>query len=73
MRYIGVSKASRNSGIFAELIRLMMAKGVTLTASVLQGNQSHMAKRLINLKFAENGSDNAETQLKWTPPNPRPD
>lgn len=49
--YIGVSKDKRQRGIFGTLIKKVMAKGALLTASVLHGNQSGMADRLVRLGF----------------------
>jgi hypothetical protein len=67
LRYIGVSKNWRQQGIFAGLVEKSMGKGVPLTASVLNTNQSAMADRLLKLGYEKVESDAKETRLRWTP------
>jgi Acetyltransferase (GNAT) family len=68
LRYIGVSKGSRQLGIFAALIEKVMGKGVPLTASVLHTNCSDMTNRLMKVEFTKvESSDTKETKLRWTP------
>jgi hypothetical protein len=65
--YIGVSKDKRQRGIFGTLVKKLMNKGAPLTASVLHGNQSGMADRLVKLGFTKEDSDDEGTRLKWKP------
>jgi predicted N-acetyltransferase YhbS len=67
LRYIGVGKDWRRRGVFAALMARYTAKGVPLTASVLQGNKSAMVDRLAKIGFAKLGVDSHETKLKWQP------
>jgi hypothetical protein len=65
LRYVGVSADSRRRGIFAALVEKMKADGVPLTASVLHGNRSAMADRLVKSGFSKAGSDAKEAKLRW--------
>lgn len=65
--YIGVSKTSRKHGIFAVLMDKLKSKGVPLTASVLHGNQSGMADRLVKIGFTKGQVGSKETKFRWDP------
>jgi ribosomal protein S18 acetylase RimI-like enzyme len=69
LKYIGVSKSSRGLGISSNLMDKLKAKGEPLTASVLSGNQSAMADRLIKFGFTKVESDDAETKFRWNAQN----
>ena len=69
LKYIGVSKSSRGLGISSNLMNKLKAKGEPLTASVLSGNQSAMADRLVKFGFTKVESDDAETKFRWNPQN----
>jgi hypothetical protein len=65
LRYVGVSADSRRRGIFGTLVEKMKADGVPLTASVLHGNRSAMADRLVKSGFTKAGSDAKDAKLRW--------
>ena len=48
-------------------MKKLITKRAPLTASVLHGNQSGMADRLVKLGFTKVDSDAEETRLKWKP------
>jgi ribosomal protein S18 acetylase RimI-like enzyme len=65
--YIGVSKESRGQGVSKALMEKLKTKGVPLTASVLQDNQSAMADRLVKAGFTKGQLGVSETKLRWDP------
>jgi hypothetical protein len=67
LRYVGVGKTCRQTGIFASLMEKLKAKGMPLTASVLHTNQSAMADRLAKIGFTNVELDAKETRLRWDP------
>jgi ribosomal protein S18 acetylase RimI-like enzyme len=67
MRYIGVSADARRRGIFSTFMERMKANGVPLTASVLHGNKSAMADRLVKVGFTKTGADASEQKFRWAP------
>lgn len=67
LRYIGVNKMNRRHGVFATLMEKLKAKGVPLTASVLDTNHSNMANRLLKVGFTKTESDAKEARFRWAP------
>jgi hypothetical protein len=45
----------------------LKAKGVPLTASVLNTNHSNMANRLLKIGFTKMESDAKEARFRWAP------
>jgi ribosomal protein S18 acetylase RimI-like enzyme len=70
LRYAGVSKGARRRGILSALMQELMAKGVPLTATVLNNNQSAMADRLIKAGYQKVGSNDKEANYRWSPAPP---
>jgi hypothetical protein len=68
LKYIGVTGNSRGLRISSNLMSELRAKGLPLTASVLSGNQSDMADRLVRFGFTKIDSDDKETKFRWEPP-----
>jgi N-acetylglutamate synthase-like GNAT family acetyltransferase len=68
LRYVGVSKNSRQRGIFATLMEnLMVGKNAPLNASVLHANKSAMADRLIKIGYEKVGADDKKADYRWSP------
>jgi hypothetical protein len=67
LKYIDVDRNSRGLRICSNLIEKLKAKGMPLSASVLSGNQSAMADRLVRLGFTKIESDGKETKFRWDP------
>jgi len=70
LRYVGVSKGARQRGILSALMHELMAKGVPLTATVLNDNQSAMAERLIKVGYEKVESNDKEANYRWSPKQP---
>jgi len=70
LRYVGVSSSSRRHGIFHGLMEKLKAKGVPLTATVLNDNQSGMVDRLSKIGFTKSKTAPKQVELRWehTPP-----
>jgi hypothetical protein len=66
--YIAVAKASRSNGVFSSLMEKLKSKPTPLTATVLSGNQSGMADRLVRKGFVKGDVSAKETKLRWDPP-----
>jgi len=68
LRYVGVSKQSRQGGVFTALMKNLLAtKSAPLNASVLHSNKSAMADRLTKIEFVKGEADAKETKFRWTP------
>jgi hypothetical protein len=65
--YIGVSKTWQGLGILSALMAQFVKKGVPLTASVLNNNQSSMADRLAKIGFKKTETKGNETKFRWAP------
>jgi N-acetylglutamate synthase-like GNAT family acetyltransferase len=65
--FIGVNKTFQKKGIFSNLLEKLKAKGVPLSATVLNTNKSSMAKHLEKIKFTKVESNDTEAKFKWTP------
>jgi ribosomal protein S18 acetylase RimI-like enzyme len=63
--YVGVSKDKRGLGVFTALMNKLMDVGASVTASVLNDNQSSMVDRFENLGFTKVATKDNETELKW--------
>lgn len=66
--YIAVANASRSKGVFSSLMEKLKSKPTPLTATVLSGNQSVMAHRLVKKGFVKGDVSAKETKLRWDPP-----
>jgi hypothetical protein len=64
LRYVAVSKARRQEGIFGTLMGKLMAKGVPLTATVLHTNRCNMSDRLLKFGFTKEKSDAKQVELR---------
>jgi ribosomal protein S18 acetylase RimI-like enzyme len=51
LSYAGVNKTNRGCGVFRSLMEILIRRGMPLTATVKNANQSQMAKRLEALRF----------------------
>jgi ribosomal protein S18 acetylase RimI-like enzyme len=68
LRYVGVTKAYRQQGIFRSLVKQVMKRGVPLTATVKATNQCQMAILLEKFGFQHcSGYSEIEDQFKWQP------
>lgn len=67
LRYIGVSKDSRQRGIFGVFMGKLKANGAPLTATVLNDNQSGMADRLAKIGFTETETLSNQAKFRWDP------
>jgi hypothetical protein len=68
LRYVGVSKNSRQRGIFAALMEnLTVGKSAPLNASVLHENKSAMADRLVKIGFEKVADDDKKADYRWSP------
>jgi predicted N-acetyltransferase YhbS len=63
LRYIGVAKQFRGRGIFGSLMRRYIENEDVLTATVLDGNQGDMLRRLTDLGFVATAKE-GQTELK---------
>jgi hypothetical protein len=69
LKYIGVGENSRGLRICSNLMKKLKAKVIPLTASVLSGNQSAMADRLVKFGFTKIDFDDEQAKFRWDPPN----
>jgi hypothetical protein len=68
LRYAGVSKSSRQCGVFAVLMEnLMSGKSAPINTSVLHANQCAMADLLNKIGFDKVEADAKETRFRWLP------
>jgi ribosomal protein S18 acetylase RimI-like enzyme len=67
LRYIGVAKTARGSGILSALLTELMEAGEPLNASVLSGNKSAMVDRLVKAGFVETESTERDKSFRWQP------
>lgn len=65
--YVGVSAASRRSGIFSTLVEKLKANGVPLIANVLHDNGSGMADILLRSGFTNIDWNAKQTKFLWSP------
>jgi ribosomal protein S18 acetylase RimI-like enzyme len=65
--YVGVSKASRRSGIFSTLVEKLKANGVSLIANVLNDNHSGMADILVKNGFTNIDWNAKQNKFLWSP------
>jgi GNAT superfamily N-acetyltransferase len=67
LRYVGVTKAYRQQGIFRSLVKQVMKRGVPLTATVKAANLCQMATLLQRFGFQRWSGDPQEEHFRWQP------
>ena len=67
LRYGGVVKAHRHTGVFTELVERVLARLVPVLATVSPANQSGAVRILVKLGFENIGSPGGEQRLRWNP------
>ncbi|WP_441252564.1 GNAT family N-acetyltransferase [Tardiphaga sp. 71_E8_N1_1] len=71
LRYIGVSKDWRKSGIFAALTGQLLKAGAPLVTTVLTGNKSRMVELLTKKGFVQTAKKESEANFRWDPAPPK--
>ena len=67
LRYGGVVKAHRHTGVFTGLVERVLARLVPVLATVSPANQSGAVRLLVKLGFENIGSPGGEQRLRWNP------
>jgi GNAT superfamily N-acetyltransferase len=67
LRYGGVVKTHRRRGLFTGLVKRVLARMVSVLATVSPANQSGTVRLLVKLGFENIGSPGGEQRLRWDP------
>jgi Acetyltransferase (GNAT) family len=65
--YVGVSKKLRGQGVFTNMMGQLKARRAPLIAVVLNGNQAHMADRLVSAGYAQVEANSKQAKYRWAP------